>query len=90
MPPSTALRRVLGGEPFLAAAASALFGARRTSALLKVAGSLPTRTVGEARGVPLGDAMLLNAALHRSGFGRLALKSGPAGVESRLESRIDS
>ena len=53
-----------------------------------MAGSLPTRTVGEARGVPLGDAMLLNAVLHRSGFGRLALKSGPAGVESRLESRI--
>jgi len=55
-----------------------------------VAGSLPTRTVGEARGVPLGNAMLLNVVLHRSGFGRLALKSGPAGVESRLESRIDS
>ena len=85
-PPSTsALRRVLGGEPFFEAppslgsgagdaAASARFGGRRSeSALLKVAGSLATRTVGdEARGVPLGGVMLLRCC-----FGRLALKRLP-------------
>ena len=85
-PPSTsALRRVLGGEPFFGAppslgsgagdaAGSARFGARRSaSALLKVAGSLATRTVGETRGVPLGGVMLLHAVLDRCCFGRLAL-----------------
>jgi len=56
------------------AAGSARFGARRSaSALLKVAGSLATRTVGETRGVPLGGVMLLHAVLDRCCFGRLAL-----------------